>query len=106
MPNIQEDPSRRNPGGTDVCICCGKPARFAILLATGPSQFGLERYYIPNQTFWEESEVPCIREGSFVGLKWFCHEHIRAVEDAVRATILYHQTENGIMRVGAEGPEG
>lgn len=77
-----------------TCICCGEPGQFSIRLAVGPQgERGRDddRYYIPNQGARERSET--------THDTWFCHPHMRAVEDAVRATILYHQAENGVMQV-------
>jgi len=71
------------------CICCGKPGRYSILLAIGPNgQRSDERYYLPNK-FARDNHAD-IEERSF------CPEHMRALEDIVRATIFYHQAENGI----------
>ncbi|MBX9646827.1 MAG: hypothetical protein K2X57_07205 [Xanthobacteraceae bacterium] len=82
---------------TEKCICCGKPGKFSIILASGPQNQDFhrrddDRFYIPNQAA-REGDHPDMRE------RWFCSEHIRAIDDAVRATILYHQTENGLLRV-------
>jgi hypothetical protein len=71
------------------CYACGKPANYSILLAiTGG------RLYLPNQSVRESvgtghphtglQEVP------------FCSGCMRHVEDALRATVLYLQSENGV----------
>jgi hypothetical protein len=78
-----------------ACICCGSAGKFSILLAQGPhGEEGREdpRYYVPNDAVRSQKPSP-MKE------VWFCGEHMRAVEDAVRATILYHQAENGMMLV-------
>jgi hypothetical protein len=74
------------------CICCGKPGQFSVLLFGAPNGDGRtdERYYIPNQSVRKHEKIP---------ERWFCGAHMRAVEDSMRATILYHQTESGEMLV-------
>jgi hypothetical protein len=72
------------------CVCCGKPARYTIQLAVGPSHNDLTRYYIPNDFAREAhggydpiEEVP------------FCAACMRPIEDNLRATIGYLQSEAG-----------
>lgn len=75
-----------------VCVACGATARFSILLA---SQSGdrsgaipATRYYLPNQM---------VREAGAHNEVWFCLDCMRALEDSFRATILYLQSENGLL---------
>jgi hypothetical protein len=80
------------------CICCGKPAEYSIQLAVGPNEHGHagERYYLPNASVRDfEPNIP---------MRWFCHRHMRAVEDSVRATIAYHQLENGVPPLPLKDP--
>jgi hypothetical protein len=80
------------------CICCGQPGQYSILLAEGLNKDGLDipRYYIPN-AFVRQHEK---EEGrSETEEMMFCHPHMRAVEDNLRATILYLQAENGRLTI-------
>lgn len=73
-----------------TCICCGQPGRFSIELAVGPQEDkgrSDECYYLPNQGAREMRLN--IRE------RWFCADHMRAVEDNLRTTIGRLQVENG-----------
>ena len=76
---------------TEFCVCCGKPSEYSIHLAVGPHAerlIALPRYYLPNQHA-RNPEFPQVVEEID-----FCKECMRAVEDAVRARILYRQAEN------------
>jgi hypothetical protein len=76
---------------SEFCICCGKPSKYSINLATGSQAerlVALPRYYLPNQHARDPKFPPVVAEVHF------CVECMRAVEDAVRATILYLQAEN------------
>lgn len=84
---------------TENCICCGKNGRFSILLAVGPNNTDkkndTDRYYIPNDA---------VRKTAGTSLDptekvSFCGDCMRKVEDNLRATILYLQSENGLMTV-------
>ena len=79
------------------CICCGRTGKHSIQLAVGPNgNRPGERYYLPNKSARDN--------GANIQERWFCSEHMRALEDAVRATIVYHQAENGIEPVKLGNP--
>ncbi len=70
----------------EKCYSCGKAGNYSVLLArTGG------RIYLPNQA---------VRAGNPAHPGYsevvFCASCMRTIEDALRATILYLQTENGI----------
>ena len=79
------------------CDGCGKPAKYSIMLASGPrgDDQPIERLYIPNQS---------VREIGEQFERWFCHGCMRALEDNFRATLLYLQTENGLLSVRPKSP--
>jgi hypothetical protein len=70
----------------DDCVCCGKPGQFSIILAVGPNNVGDKpRYYIPNQM---------VRQDTMADAEvLFCHRCMRMIEDNLRATIMYLQSE-------------
>jgi hypothetical protein len=79
------------------CTCCGKAARWSIVLAVGANNKPdeTERYYVPNQG---------VRQ--FIGTDTdvskavpFCPSCMRSIEDNLRATILYMQAENGRLSI-------
>jgi hypothetical protein len=75
----------------DFCICCSKPSKFSIVLAEGSQAkrlLAMPRYYLPNQHA-RDSKFPDVKKEIH-----FCADCMRAVEDSVRATILYLQAEN------------
>ena len=75
----------------EFCVCCGKPSEYSIRLAIGSQAERLvatPRYYLPNQHA-RNPQFPQVVEDVF-----FCAPCMRAVEDAVRSTILYLQAEN------------
>jgi hypothetical protein len=80
------------------CICCDQAGQYSIRLAGGTNKDGLDlpRYYIPNALVrkHEEDEGRSVTEEIM-----FCHPHMRAVEDNLRATILYLQAENGRLTI-------
>lgn len=84
-----------------TCVCCGEPGKFSIILAVGPNgshAVNIDRYYIPNQIVRsaqeDEDGPPDVTEEVP-----FCAEHMRAVEDNLRATILYFQAENNRLTI-------
>lgn len=72
------------------CLCCNNEGTSQILLAEGSNDdvFEEPRWYIPNQTV-REYGVEFIKE------VWFCHPCMRAIEDSLRATIMYLEREGG-----------
>ncbi len=75
----------------------GKPGQFSILLATGPNGGGRhdEGYYLLRHGVRKiEPKIP---------ERWFCNEHIRAVEDSVRVTISCHERENDVAPLALKG---
>jgi hypothetical protein len=78
------------------CICCGKPSKYSIQLAEGPQGddlVQLPRYYLPNEGARDPAHLADLHEIPF------CGACMRPVEDAVRATILYLQAENGRLSI-------
>jgi hypothetical protein len=76
---------------SEFCICCGKPSKYSIQLAEGTQAkrlLAIPRYYLPNQHA-RDPKFPTVTEEIH-----FCKKCMRAVEDALRATILYLQAEN------------
>ncbi|MHC4135081.1 MAG: hypothetical protein ACYS0K_08860 [Planctomycetota bacterium] len=69
----------------DVCVACGAEPRYSIALAAADDEFLGRRYYLPNEN---------VRRASAEEEVLFCHECIRALEDAFRATLLYRQVES------------
>lgn len=65
----------------DLCYCCNAVAASSIMLV---DQDG--RIYIPNQMVRERGHA-CLQE------IWFCKGCMRAIEDALRATIQYRIDE-------------
>ena len=75
----------------DFCICCGKPSKYSVHLAEGSQAntlLAVPRYYLPNQHARDPKFPAVIEEINF------CKKCMRAVEDSLRATILYLQAEN------------
>jgi hypothetical protein len=75
----------------EFCVCCSKPSEYSILMAVGAQAERLiaqPRYYLPNQHARNPAFPQVVEEVHF------CADCMRAVEDAVRATILYRQAEN------------
>lgn len=73
------------------CVACSKPGQYSILVSSTPNEDGAVpgvRHYLPNQTAREHDK--------FAEL-WFCADCMRQVEDNFRATILYLQSENGLV---------
>jgi hypothetical protein len=82
----------------EFCVCCGKPSTYSVLLAVNsPDErlVAIPRYYLPNQHA-RNPDFPRVVEETY-----FCAECMRAVEDAVRATILYRQAENNQLSIKA-----
>ena len=79
------------------CICCGKQGKYSILLATGPNMkpVDVDRIYIPNDGF---REMPGMAMGGDEETP-FCAECMRKVEDNLRATIMYLQSEHGLLTI-------
>lgn len=73
------------------CFSCGQRAKYSILLSKTrnvdqrPPVF---RFYIPNQT---------ARDAGAYEEVWFCPDCMRALEDGFRATLLYLQSESGML---------
>lgn len=66
------------------CYSCGNPGKYNIMLAvTG------DRLYLPNQIV-RESEPPHPGYGPHS----FCQACMRAIEDSIRATVLYLKSES------------
>jgi len=84
-----------------ACVGCGKPEQYNILLATGfdPQQPDMQRFYIPNEFVREEQG----KDHDPTEQVSFCRECMRAVEDALRASILYLRAENGLVEIKATG---
>ena len=67
------------------CYACGADANYAISLAiTG------KRLYLPNQLVREKGDLPGPKPEE-VG---FCSTCMRKIEDNLRATVLYLQSES------------
>lgn len=64
------------------CFSCDKESRFSILLCVENG-----RIYIPNQFVREDTPDQVEDVG-------FCSDCMRKIEDNLRATVLYLQTEN------------
>lgn len=74
----------------EACVCCGEEGKFGVLLVVGPSSKDERpRYYLPNQRARAEIGGP----HDVVEVIWFCHAHMRGIEDNLRATIRYLQDE-------------
>jgi hypothetical protein len=73
------------------CLCCGSDGEYSIILGVAPEGDGRHRYYIPNQSVRAKIGKPKDVSQEI----WFCPTCMRAVEDSMRATILYLQVENG-----------
>lgn len=79
------------------CVCCGKEATLSVQLSEGLNMppVMVTRYYLSTDRLREQSqsmpdavtEVP------------FCQPCLERLEDSVRATILYLQTQNGVVAV-------
>lgn len=70
----------------ETCYSCGKPGRYSIMLAiTGG------RLYLPNEAV-RESEP----SHPGYGPQSFCTACMRAIEDSLRATVQYLQSESKI----------
>jgi hypothetical protein len=68
----------------EKCYSCGKPGKYTVMLAiTG------DRVYLPNQIVRE-----CEPPHPGYGPESFCPTCMRAIEDSLRATILYLRSEN------------
>jgi hypothetical protein len=84
----------------EVCVCCGKLSTYTIVLALGPQAAPAKhrRYYIPNDSVRKEigTQFDVTEEVHF------CPTCIRAVEDSMRATILYLQAESGLVTVSGD----
>jgi hypothetical protein len=79
------------------CVCCGEPGKFSIILAVGPNNkpVDIDRYYIPNENVREH-----IGTGMDVSqVVPFCADCMRRVEDNLRATIIYIQSENDLLEI-------
>ncbi len=80
----------------EFCICCGKTGKYSIELAEGSQASRLlatPRYYLPNQHA-RNPKFPNVIEKIH-----FCTKCMRSIEDALRATILYLQAENGQLSI-------
>ena len=80
----------------EFCICCGKSSKYSIRLALGPQSdrlVAVPRFYLPNQHARNPDFPPVIEDVHF------CADCMRPVEDALRATILYLQAENGQLSI-------
>ncbi len=76
------------------CSCCGKEADLSILLVRGvpgDEDSRYPRWYLPNHLVRAE---PDLQEEV-----WFCASCIRIIEDNLRATILYLQSEHGRIQI-------
>ncbi|NOH03696.1 MAG: hypothetical protein HND47_17905 [Chloroflexi bacterium] len=77
------------------CICCNNQGKYSVLLAVGSDgKSESPRYYIPNQTVRASLLQMPDMMGEVVHEVYFCHDCMRKVEDNLRATIAYLQTEN------------
>jgi hypothetical protein len=80
----------------EFCVCCGKESKYSVELALGPHAerlIALPRYYLPNQHARDPKFPAKIEQVAF------CADCMRAVEDSIRATILYLQAENDQLSV-------
>lgn len=67
--------------GLHLCYCCGAEAQYSVELVNQD-----RRLYIPNQMVREMGH-PCLMA------IWFCRPCMRAIEDALRATVGYRIAE-------------
>jgi hypothetical protein len=74
------------------CFCCENPPTTSIILCLADKGTEHERIYIPNQGVRERFGTG--DEPEYVGEVWFCSKCMRAIEDNLRATVLYLQSEN------------
>ena len=80
----------------DKCFACAKQSEFNILLivdepeANSPKQ--IPRLYLPN----EGARTTTLQGQEGPQPVSFCRSCMRKVEDSLRATILYLQSENGL----------
>jgi len=84
--------------GSGPCICCGDPGMTDILLYNSNG-----RYYLSSHSNLLHDE--CFPECGYVAQwHWFCQRCMHILEDNLRATILYLQSENrpeGGLKAGA-----
>jgi hypothetical protein len=85
----------------EPCVACGDPGKFSIILAASSSNDPVEvpRYYIPNEGVREYIGTPMDVSKEVP----FCGVCMRAVEDNLRATILYLQAESGRLSIKPVG---
>lgn len=76
-----------SPALKKKCYTCGDQANFTIMLAITD-----RRIYLPNQAV-RDSTSP---KHSGYGEVAFCSSCMRKIEDSLRATILYLQSENEV----------
>lgn len=77
------------------CLCCKNEGVFSILLAEGIyADRDDPRWYIPNQSVRELTDADNVSD--IVKELWFCHPCMRMIEDNLRATIMYLQSEDGL----------
>lgn len=86
----------------DPCVCCGKAAAYSIILAVGPNNAPnkLPRFYLPNQHVRNPPVGPS--PGEEVA---FCQACMRTVEDNLRATMLYLQSEADRLSIREAKPQ-
>lgn len=79
------------------CVCCGKEATLSVQLSEGLNRppMMVTRYYLATDKLRAQSQsMPdAVTEVAF------CQPCLDRVEDSVRATILYLQTQNGVVAV-------
>jgi hypothetical protein len=86
-PKQRKEKKMAPPKLKEKCYACGKDSNYSILLAiTGG------RIYLPNQAVRAEGTPRHPGYGEVA----FCASCMRTIEDNLRATILYIQSENEI----------
>lgn len=71
------------------CYACGQGGNYSVVLSrTG------DRLYLPNQIV-RADDFPPVEEVVF------CASCMRTIEDSLRATVLYLQSEHGLVPSGA-----
>jgi len=72
---MAKDPSKDYLTNPSICIGCGHPGEFSILLAGSP-----EHWYLPNQQA-RSLESPPLQE------VWFCRICMKILENGFRETL-------------------
>lgn len=79
------------------CVCCGKEATLSVQLSEGLNMppVSVTRYYLATDRLRKQSQS---MPNAVVDVP-FCQRCLDRVEDSLRATILYLQTQNRVVAV-------